>query len=209
MRTLLARRQAALDGGATAIGWKIGLNVAALQQHFGLTGPVVGYLTDATVSPIGTPVDIGGWAHPALEVEVAIRVGEDGEVGALAPALELVDLDLPFDSLEPILAGNICHRGVIFGPEAAVPDRRDLSVRVASGSAEVAHGHLDEAPEVTVGVVRAFLEAHGARLLPGEWIIAGSLIAPLAVAPGDRFEVSFGPLGSLGVAFSEGPTPPR
>ena len=38
-------------------------------------------------------------------------------MAGLAPALELVDLDLPFDDLEPILAGNIFQRGVVFGDE--------------------------------------------------------------------------------------------
>ena len=40
-------------------------------------------------------------------------------------------------------------------------------------------------------------------------IIAGTLIAPLPVAAGDRVAVSFGPLGSLDVAFSgAGRVPP-
>ena len=44
-------------------------------------------------------------------------MGDDGTVAGLAPALELVDLDTSFDDIEPVLAGNICHRGVIFGDE--------------------------------------------------------------------------------------------
>jgi 2-keto-4-pentenoate hydratase len=65
----------------------------------------------------------------------------------------------------------------------------------------VADGRLRERPEATIGVVRTFLDAHGARLRPGERIIAGSLIAPMDIAPGDRLDVSFGVLGSLSVAF--------
>ena len=37
-------------------------------------------------------------------------------MAALAPALELVDLDLP-EGIEAVLAGNICQRGVVFGED--------------------------------------------------------------------------------------------
>jgi 2-keto-4-pentenoate hydratase len=212
MRVLLARRSAALEGGAQAVGWKIGINVPALQELFGLSGPVVGYLTDATVMAAGSPVEIASWDHPALEVEVAIRVGADGGVAALAPALELVDLNLPFDRIEPILAGNVFHRGVIFGPEIGVEEAgglvaglndlvEDLTVEVSGGGSSLATGRLSEAPSVTVSVVRSFLESHGASLEPGQRIIAGSLIAPMAISPDDDLSVSFGRLGSLDVSF--------
>jgi 2-keto-4-pentenoate hydratase len=206
MRALLARRTEELEGGATAVGWKIGLNAKGLQDHFGIRGPVVGYLTDATVLVEGADIGIGGWLRPALEVEVAIRVGEDGGVAALAPALELVDLDRPFDRIEPILAQNIFHRGVVFGPELvgpAVDDLAvdDLAVAVSRDGSQVAEGQLVEAPADTIEVVRAFLEAHGAELLPGHRIIAGSLIAPLTVEPGEQLEISFGALGSLAATF--------
>jgi 2-keto-4-pentenoate hydratase len=201
MRALLARRAAELAGGSKSVGWKVGINVPALQAHFGLSGPVVGYLTDATVLDAGSTVDVSGWQRPALEVEVAVRVGSDGAVAGLAPALELVDLDLPFDELSPILEGNIFHRGVIFGPEVRGADISGLAVAVHAGADEVARGQLGEPPEVTMQVVRAFLAAHGAELVAGDRIIAGTMIAPHAVTPGDDLHVSFGALGALQVNF--------
>ena len=71
--------------GASPVGWKIGFNTPAIQQHFGLSGPVVGYLTDTGVSPDGATVGVSGWTAPAVEVEVALRVGQRGEVAGLAP----------------------------------------------------------------------------------------------------------------------------
>lgn len=201
MRLLLARRAAEVAGGAAPVGWKIGFNVPAVQQHFGLSEPVVGYLTDTGVSPNGATVPVGGWTAPAVEVEVAIRVGDRGEVGGLAPALELVDLDLPFDDLEPILAGNVFQRGVVYGGEVPGVDPWAVRVAVTRSDETVAEGGLSEDPATTVAFVRSFLAAHGAALVPGDRIIAGSMIAPLAVAPGDALHVSFGPLGELGVSF--------
>ena len=201
MRLLLARRDAEVAAGASVVGWKIGFNAPAVQQHFGLAGPVVGYLTDRGVSPDGATVAVSGWSAPAVEVEVAIRVGDRGEVAGLAPALELVDLDLPFDDLEAILAGNVFQRGVVFGPEVPGVDPWAVRVTVAKNGEVAAEGRLAEEPATTVAVVRSFLAAHGSALAPGDRIIAGSMVAPLAVAPGDGLEVGFGPLGALRVSF--------
>jgi 2-keto-4-pentenoate hydratase len=201
MRSLLARREDELRGGAQSVGWKVGINVAALQEHFGLDGPVVGYLTDATVIEPGQPISLNGWDRPALEVEVAITIGADGGVASLAPAIELVDLNLGFDDIGPILEGNIFHRGVLFGAEMTNLDVRALGVSVEKSGERVAEGSLTELPEVTVEVVRGFLRAHGADLVPGDRIIAGSLISPMGIAAGDDLLVSYGPLGDLRVSF--------
>ncbi len=209
MRTLLARRDAELRAGATALGWKVGFNAPALQEHFGLSGPVVGYLTDATAVEPRRPVDLAGWSQPMLEVELAIRMGEGGAIAAVAPALELVDLDLPFDRLEPILAGNVFHRGVFFGADVPGADVTDLAVAVTRAGAVVADGRLAERPEVTVAWVTRFLAAHGAALGPGEQIIAGSITPALPVAPGEVVDASFGSLGSLRLAFNPRGAAPR
>ncbi len=78
MRAQLSRREDELAGGAAPVGWKIGFNTPAIQEHFGLTEAVVGYLTDTRVSPDGARVSLTGWSTPTVEVEVAIRVGPDG-----------------------------------------------------------------------------------------------------------------------------------
>ena len=202
MRTLLARRMAELAAGAAPVGWKIGFNAPALQQHFGLAGPVVGYLTDAGLTADGATVALSGWTAPAVEVELAVRVGEGGSVAGLAPALELVDLDLPFDDLEAILAGNVFQRGVVFGPEVPGVDPWEVRAVVTKNGAVVAEGRITEEPAATVAVVRSFLDDHGAALAPGDRIIAGSMVAPVAVGPGDELHVAFGPLGELRLSFS-------
>ena len=201
MRALLARRDAALAAGAAPMGWKIGFNTPAIQQHFGLTDAVVGFLLDTGVWPDGATVSLAGWGAPALEVEVAVRVGDDGEVAGLAPALELVDLAEPFDDIEPVLAGNICHRGVIFGAEVPGVDPWTMVATVTRAGDVIAEGRLVEDPATTVTFVRSFLAANGATLEAGDRIIAGSVVAPVALAPGDELSVAFGPLGRLSVAF--------
>ncbi len=203
MRAQLARRDAELAAGATPVGWKIGFNTPAIQEHFGLTEAVVGYMVDTGVSPDGATVSVAGWVAPALEVEVAVRVGPDGGVAGLAPALELVDLSISFDDIEPVLAGNICHRGVLFGAEVPGVDPWAMVAAVTKAGAVVAEGRIVEDPATTVSFVRSYLAAHGAALEAGDRIIAGSVVAPIAVAPGDELSVSFGALGHLSVGFTD------
>jgi 2-keto-4-pentenoate hydratase len=203
MRAQLARREAALAAGAAPVGWKIGFNTPAIQEHFGLTDAVVGFMVDTGVSSDGATVSLAGWVAPAVEVEVAVRVGADGEVVGLAPALELVDLDISFDDIEPVLAGNIWHRGVIFGDEVPGVDPLAMVAAVTEAGEVVAEGRLTEEPATTAAFVRRYLASHGAELREGDRIIAGSVVAPVSVAPGDELSVSFGPLGSLSVRFGD------
>jgi 2-keto-4-pentenoate hydratase len=203
MQTLLARRADDLAGGATGIGWKIGFDTPAIQEHFGLSNAVVGYLTDTRLVEPGASVSLAGWVAPAVEVELAVRVGDDGAIAGLGPALELVDLDISFDDIEPVLAGNICHRGVVFGAEVPGADPMAMAATVTKDGGVVAEGRLTKDPAVTVDFVRAYLSAHGSALEPGQRIICGSVVPPVAVAPGDALDVSFGPFGALRVVFSD------
>jgi 2-keto-4-pentenoate hydratase len=202
MRALLVRRDAELSAGATAVGWKIGFNTRVIQAHFGLDSPVVGYLTDTGVTSDGATVTLEGWKAPAVEVELAVRVADDGGVAGVGPALELVDLDMPMADIESVLAANICQRGVVFGDEVPGVHAADVSVAVTKGGSLVAEGRPEEDPVETVAFVRRFLARHGATLEPGHRIIAGSMVAPIAVAPQDEGRVEFGPLGVLHVRFA-------
>jgi 2-keto-4-pentenoate hydratase len=204
MRALLARRDAERAAGARGVGWKIGFNTPAIQQHFGISEAVVGYLVDSGVVPPGSSTSLAGWVSPAVEVELAIRVGDDGDVAGLGPALELVDLDVSFGDIEPVLAGNICHRAVVFGDEVPGADPWSLIASVTKDGSVVAQdGRITEDPATTLAFVRRFLAEHGTSLEPADRIIAGSVLPPVSVAPGDALNVSFGPFGALHIAFSD------
>jgi 2-keto-4-pentenoate hydratase len=151
----------------------------------------------------GASVSLAGWVAPAVEVELATRVGDDGTVAGAGPALELVDLDIDFSDIEPVLAGNVCHRHVVFGPEVPGADPMALAATVTKDGAIVAEGRMSKDPATTVDFVRGYLAVHGATLEPGQRIICGSVVAPVPVAPGDSLQVAFGPFGSLSVRFDD------
>jgi len=202
MRAMLERRQAELDAGAAPLGWKIGINVEAVQERLGITAPLVGYMTTDSLLEPGAEMDVSDWTNAVLEPELAIRVGGDGEIAAFAPAIELVDIVLPFDDVEPILGCNIFHRAVCLGAERVGASTDGLGCRVIVDGSEAAAGELAEDPPDTVAHVAQLLTAHGAELAAGEWIIAGSITPPLPVPSGSEVEVELSGLGSVGLPFS-------
>jgi len=210
----LAVRRERLAAGERGIGWKIGLNVPFVQETLGISSPVIGFMTDAGLLASGASYSTGGTTMVAIEPEVALHIaadvgaGADDEqaraaIGAIGAAIEVVDIDLPFDDVEPILAGNIFHRAVVLGDpvsERAGGDLDGVSVRVERGG-EVEH----EAPDAaaagdlpgTVRLVADLLAEAGNRLRAGETIIAGSLTPPVPVSAGDSVRVELGALGAL------------
>ncbi|CAN5559177.1 2-oxo-hepta-3-ene-1,7-dioic acid hydratase [soil metagenome] len=216
MAAQLARRQEQLTAGEEPIGWKIGLNPPAAQEKAGISAPVTGFLTDATVLASGGRYTIDG-ADVSVEPEVAVRLGTDLDAGAdagagaaaiasLAPALEVVDLDRDVSEIEAVLAGNVFHRAVVFGDELeGAHSLAGLGFRVLRGSEPEAEGDVVEAAghldTLLLGVAR-FLDAHGAALRAGDRVICGSLVVPpLAAHPGETIALELGPLGRVEVGF--------
>ena len=206
MTAQLSLLREALAAGETRGGWKVGLNVPAVQEHLGIERPVVGHLTSATRLAPGEPVPIGGFTRAGLEPEIAATIGDDGAIAAVAPAIEVVDIDLPFDDVEPIVAANVFHRGWLTGPNRS-PDEVDveqITVAVMRGVAvehEARAGDaMDDIDSVVAGVA-ARAEQAGESLRPGDVVICGSLTPIVPVSPGDDVEVRFGALGTLQLAF--------
>jgi 2-keto-4-pentenoate hydratase len=201
----LTRRLAA---GAERAGWKVGLNVPAVQEHLGIERPVVGHLTSETRLDAGTPVRVGAFTRAGLEPEIAATVGPRGEVESVAPAVEIVDIDLPFDTVEPIVAANVFHRGWLTGAARASADV-DLGevdvVVVRNGAVEHeanAARAMGDVAAVVAGVGERLTQA-GESLRAGDVVICGSLTPIVGVGPGDEAIVRFGALGELRVTFAQ------
>lgn len=218
MREQLALRDARLAAGERPIGWKVGFGSAAAQERLSLDRALVGFLTEAGLLADGAEVAIGDWTAPALEAEIAVRLGADvaGDaswevvreaVSGIAPAIELVDLHPPPADVHAVLAGNIFHRHVVLGPFD--PERRDaagVTARVLRDGDEVAA--TDDPARATgevVEVVRRtaeLLARCGETLRAGEVVITGAVVPPIPVSPGERFRVELPPLGTLELAFT-------
>jgi 2-keto-4-pentenoate hydratase len=196
---LLTRRREILAQGAQPIGWKIGSNVPATQERLGIDAPLAGFLTSDSL------VEDSWDDYPVIvESEVAVEVGPDGRsIAALLPALEIADppdLDLP---IEQILAGNIFHRAVAFGPrvEASEPGAARILVN-GEEQHTVPADQTGERLQAMVEAVAGRLADTGEELRAGDRIITGIIAPPHEASPGDTVRLELESVGSVEVHFS-------
>jgi 2-keto-4-pentenoate hydratase len=198
---LLTRRREILAQGAQPIGWKVGFNVPEIQEKLGIDRPLAGFLTSGGLLEDGSEWDD---LPVVVESEVAVEIGSDGHsIAALLPALELADppdLDL---GVEQILAGNIFHRAVAFGPRV---ETRDPGAGRILVNGEEQHAlsaeHTSTNLEGMVEVVAGRLAEADEELQPGDPIITGVLAPPHAAQPGDTVRLELESLGAVELRFA-------
>jgi hypothetical protein len=189
-RRQLERRPA----GARRLGWKVG---GGERESIG--GELaVGHLTYATQLEDGA-VYSGGGEKLYADVEVAVKLGRQERIDGYAVALEINDLAADGDA-EAIVADNIFHRAVAFGPFSATPPAGGEAALVVNGERRAAAAvRVDVAAKVAA--VARVLDAVGERLEPGDLVITG-LIVNTPVAPGDDVAAEIGPLGRVRLRIS-------
>jgi 2-keto-4-pentenoate hydratase len=221
MRAQMELRQRLLDGGAKQIGWKVGLGAPAMQIKFGLTAPVVGFLLDRAELASSATVSLADWKKPVAEAEIAAYIGKDLHAGAdrndvrraiaaLGPAIELADIDGPMENLQATLAGDIFQRHVILGPRDPMRSgaRLDgLKGRVTRSGQDVpVPADLETNIGEVVNIVRHVADvaaAVGGGLRAGQFIICGSLTAPMFLEAGESgIDFALSPIGEVSVRFS-------
>jgi 2-keto-4-pentenoate hydratase len=115
--------------GTKSAGYKAGLTSALTQQRFSVREPVIGILPLLSRVPPGA--EIARADGLAVEVEIGVLVGIDGEPAGLVPAIELPRLHFGAPdrlALADIIAANVsAHRFLIGSPvpvDAEVRRRR-------------------------------------------------------------------------------------
>jgi 2-keto-4-pentenoate hydratase len=203
-RALLTRRRELLAQGAEPVGWKIGFNVRATQERLGIDAPLAGFLTSDGLLDDGGTWSIEDDGPVIVESEVALEVGSDGRsIAALLPALELADepdLDL---EIEQILAGNIFHRAVAFGPR--VETQEPGAARILVNGEEqhtVPAERTGKRLEAMVEAVAVRLADAGEELRAGDRIITGIIAPPHEASPGDTVRLELEAVGGVELRFS-------
>jgi 2-keto-4-pentenoate hydratase len=207
MERLLGRRAEMLADGAKSIGWKLAFGTEVAMAKVGTTGPVVGFLTDATLVAPGGTCSIDGWKAPKLEPEIAIHLGPGGEgVAGISAAIELADADQPPTEIESVLAGDIYHRAVVLDRAAApTPLTHPIAARIerdgeeyaVTGDAEAEVGRIEELAAWTVDYLRHF----GVETAAGEVVISGSVVPLLDIAQGQHFRHELAGIGATSVVI--------
>lgn len=213
--------QARVRDGARVVGHKIGLTSRAMQLASKLTEPDYGHLLDDMVYDDGARIPAARFLAPRLEVELAFVMGADlAGPGARAhdvlratelvvPALEIIDYrtEVP-RAVTDTIADNAAAAGVVVGGRLVRPfdvDPRWVAATLSkngvieeSGVSAAVMGH----PAAGVAWLVNKLAPLGDGLKAGELVLAGSFTRPVSIAAGDVIHADYGPLGSIGVAFT-------
>ena len=205
MAALLVRRREILARQAQPVGWKVGFNVPEIQRKLGIDGPLAGFLTSDGLLQDGAEWSLGNDGEVVVESEVAVELGDDARsVVALLPALELADPpDLSLD-VDAILAGNIFHRAVAFGPrvETDAPGAGRILVNGEEQHSLDAE-HTGANLERMVEAVAARLAEADEQLRAGERIITGVLAPPHKAQPGDTVRLELDAVGGVELRFTD------
>ena len=220
MQAQAEMRQKRVASGDRVIGWKVGFGAPAMLERLKIAGPLIGFLTQNARVPSGGDVSFAGWTKPVIEPEIAVHIGRDVPQGAdretaraaiagISPALEVVDFDEPPEDPARILGHNIYQRRVVLGsaePSRAGSSPDGLTCRIIRRGAESARTNDPQANTgewiAIVQHVAGMLAAFGGGLRAGEFIITGSVVAPLTLERGEdgmAFEVD--PIGGVSVRF--------
>jgi 2-keto-4-pentenoate hydratase len=202
MAALLVRRRQILAQGAEPLGWKVGFNLPEFQRKLGIDAPLAGFLTTDGLLEDGAEWSLSDRGEVVVESEVAVEIGDDGRsIAALLPALELADPPDLDQDVETILAGNIFHRAVAFGPR--VETRAPGGARILVNG-EVQH-EVDDAGtrlDEMVDAVANRLAEVDEQLRPGDRIITGVLAPPHKAESGDTVRLELSEVGGVELRFT-------
>jgi 2-keto-4-pentenoate hydratase len=203
MKAQLALRRERVSAGEEPLGWKVGFGTSEAFEKLGTGAPLVGFLLRSALVPSGHSYSLDGFGRPALEPEVAVRVGEGGVPAAVGPAFEIADPE-PISDVERILAGDIFQRGVMLGPMAERASLEAASAVVTVNGEGMSVAQPEAMPGPIPDVLRHvadFLPEFDERLRPGDVVITGSIVPPLQVETGDRVEYDLDGIGSISISF--------
>ena len=202
MKAQLQLRRERLAAGDEPLGWKVGFGTSEAFEELGTSAPLVGFLLRSSLVPSGTAYSIEAFARPALEPELAVRVGEGGAPAALGPAFEIADTEQT-SNVERILAIDIFQRGIVLGPTVERDSLEGAAalVTVNGEATTVADPEASGRIADVVAHVADFLPEFGEALRPGDVVITGSILPPLQLKRGDRVEYELDGIGSVSISF--------
>jgi len=212
-----------LRDGASVRGHKVGLSSKAMQDMMGVDEPDYGHLLSDMEVFSDTPVSVGRYCMPRVEMEVAFVLGralpgegctEDDVLAStdhVTASIELIDsrIDNWNIKIMDTVADNASSAGFVLGASRIDPGSVDLTgieARLLCNGEEVAEGRSDAVlgnPVTAVAWLARKVASFGVTLEAGHVILPGSVHRAIDAHAGDDFEAVFTDLGSVKLSFTE------
>jgi 2-keto-4-pentenoate hydratase len=208
------------------MAWKIAATSLAGQKHIGVDGPLAGRYIAERVVESGGVIPFGNNHMKVAEVEFAFRLGRDlaprqtlytedevfDAVASLHPAIEIPDSR--YEHFEKVgspqlIADNACAHWLVLGSPA--PDGwqaldlaayQPLGRLIGKGEWKGLGANVLGSPRTAMTWLVNELSALGITAKAGQFVSTGTCLVPMAIAPGDRVQGDFGPLGKIEIALN-------
>ncbi len=209
------------------VGWKIAATSTAGQKHINVDGPLAGRLLVERLHEDGARVSIKGNRMRVCEPEFAFRLAEDvpprkapysvaeamAKVADLHLTIELPDsrfADFTRVGGPSLIADNACGGDLVVGARV-VADWRDIDLAaqkvvgrvVGRYEREGAGASVLGSPAIALTWLVNEVSALGIGIRRGELVTTGTCMTPLEVEEGDRVEMEYGDLGSIGLSIAD------
>src|ERR1700752_1571712 len=101
--------------GDAVAGYKVGCIGSGVVEQFGMSGPIHARLFRSEIHGSGETLRHRAYAKPAIEGEMALRIGLDGGIAAAFPVIELHQFVFraPRKTLAELVANNGINAGVV------------------------------------------------------------------------------------------------
>jgi 2-keto-4-pentenoate hydratase len=210
----------------TVAGWKIAATSAAGQRHIAVDGPLAGRLLAGRRVSDAATISLAANGMRAAEAEFAFRMARDlprrqrpydvsdvmGAIGDLHPAIEVPDSryhEFVRAGAAQLIADTACACWFLIG--GAVPSlwrdidlvtHRVTATRNGAPAGDGSGANVLGDPRVALTWIANELIGAGEQLRAGDFVMTGTCLTPVPVAPGDRVEMYFGECGKVSASFS-------
>jgi 2-keto-4-pentenoate hydratase len=187
-----------VEAGERVIGYKVGCTGPGTKAQFGMNGPIRGTLFGNEAFRNDAVINSNEFCQLAIEGEMAVKVGEDGQIKAAFPIIELHNFIFRAErkTLSELIANNGIHAGIIL-PEMDWQNstkylHKDAQLTLSINGLDVGAAGLwpnGDGPEASVTWLRNNLENCGIKLEAGSIVLAGTALGLYPVKDGDDVTV--------------------
>jgi 2-keto-4-pentenoate hydratase len=198
--------------GHSVAGYKIGCVGPKIRQAFGMSGPIRGILYSSELHASGSAASASRHTCLAVEGEMALRIGAQGEIVGAFPVIELHNyvFGAKVRSLSELIANNGLHAGVILPQQTHMSVRslktrsRKLEVRINNRLVDMGLlWSMPGGPEEALAWLKNHLAQHNLGLQAGHLILSGTPLGLHHVSAGDHIRVIVNGCGTVEVTVVE------
>jgi 2-keto-4-pentenoate hydratase len=184
--------------GDAIAGYKVGCIGSSVVEQFGMSGPIHARLFRSEIHGSGKTLRYRAYANPAIEGEMALRIGVDGGLVAAFPVIELHQFVFraPRKTLVELVANNGINAGAVIPQHLEAASLQDwasacsLSISINGMTVETgALWAMAGGAAKALEWLRGDLHRFGQALKPGDVVLAGTPLALHPVRAGDHVVV--------------------